>query len=210
MARSYLDSESAVCPVLIAASELPLQGDTPWGLGSDPVDWLSWSALRLAGAGIRPARALITTLRSGQAHVFVDGLDEVPEARPRSRIVSALDYMQREIPSLKICVSSRPATPAAGPLHADVVTHSEMLAVARLLITARQGQGIKPAGIAGRLDFRHPGCPYQLEPLHACLPQLADTTQGTLRDGQTRERVKSAKTTETSRRWSSQTTWHPS
>jgi hypothetical protein len=65
------------------------------------------------------------------------------------------------------------AATAAGTLHADVVTHPEMLAVARLLIATRQGQRVGPIDIAGRLDFPYPGRPHQLEPLYACLSQLA-------------------------------------
>jgi hypothetical protein len=117
MARAYLDSKPADCPVLIAASGFRPLGDVPWALGGDPWGWLSSAAMSLAGAGIRPVRALKTALITGRAHIFVDGLDEIPDARQRSRVADALDYMQRESPGLKICVSARPAgTSTEGPL----------------------------------------------------------------------------------------------
>ena len=56
--------------------------------------------------------------------------------------------------------------------HADVITHPEMLAVARLLVTAQHYPGAMPGSIADRLGFPYPSSPHPLEPLQACLAQL--------------------------------------
>lgn len=65
------------------------------------------------------------------------------------------------------------AIPGPETLHADVITHPEMLAVARLLIGAQQGTAPAPGIIASHLGFSYPGRPHPLEPLNARLPQLA-------------------------------------
>jgi hypothetical protein len=64
------------------------------------------------------------------------------------------------------------AIPGPEMLHADVITHPEMLAVARLLITAQHYQGAMPGRIGDRLGFPYPSSPHPLEPLQACLAQL--------------------------------------
>lgn len=108
LARAYLDSESRDCPVLVAAPGLGPLGDVPWNLGGDPWDWLASAAADLGGTGLHLRRELKTALRTGYAHVFVDGLDEITDTHQRSRVAEALNYMQRESPGLKICVSARP------------------------------------------------------------------------------------------------------
>lgn len=86
----------------------------------------------------------------------------------------------------------RLAATIPGPdiLHADVVTHPEMLAVARLLIAARHSPGTRPGDITGRLGFPYPSRPHPLEPLHACLAWSADIADGTPRDEQKRSRTR--------------------
>jgi hypothetical protein len=83
--------------------------------------------------------------------------------------------------------SRRLAAAIPGPdiLHADVITHPEMLAVARLLIKTRHSPGTRPGDIPGRLGFPYPSRPHPLEPLHARLARLFSITESTLRDGQT-------------------------
>lgn len=49
---------------------------------------------------------------------------------------------------------------------ADVITHPEMLAVARLLISNQHTPGIRPREMAARLGFPYPSRPHPLEPLH--------------------------------------------
>jgi hypothetical protein len=109
MARAYLDSASSVCPVLVAASALPSPGDDPW-------EWLASAAASLAGAGHPTVGFLAATLKTGDAHLFVDGLDEVPDARQRSLITGALGSLAEESPGLKICISARPAYVNVGDL----------------------------------------------------------------------------------------------
>jgi len=82
------------------------------------------------------------------------------------------------------------ASPRPETLHADVITHPEMLAVARMLIRARQSPGATPRDIADRLDFPYPRRPHPLEPLQARLSQLAGTAEGTLRDNEIRARTR--------------------
>jgi hypothetical protein len=52
---------------------------------------------------------------------------------------------------------------------ADVITHPEMLTVARLLILSQRSPGIPPREIAGRLGFPYPSRPHPLDPLQAHL-----------------------------------------
>jgi hypothetical protein len=78
------------------------------------------------------------------------------------------------------------AIPGPEILHADVVTHPEMLAVARLLIKTQHSPGTRPGDIAGRLGFPYPSRPHPREPLHACLARLVSITESTLRDDQNR------------------------
>jgi hypothetical protein len=54
----------------------------------------------------------------------------------------------------------------------DVITHPEMLAVARLLITNRHSARIQPREIATRLGFPYPSTPHPLDPLQNHLSQL--------------------------------------
>ena len=52
-----------------------------------------------------------------------------------------------------------------------MITHPEMLAVARLLITSQRTPGIRPQDIADRLGFPYPGRPHPLDPLRKHLSQ---------------------------------------
>jgi len=56
---------------------------------------------------------------------------------------------------------------------ADVITHPEMLAVARLLIASQRTPGIRPREIAARLGFPYPSRPHPLDPLQNHLSQYA-------------------------------------
>lgn len=69
------------------------------------------------------------------------------------------------------------AIPGPEILHTDVITHPEMLAVTRLLITAQHSPGTRPGDIAGRLGFPYPSRPHPLEPLRTCLSRLAGITE---------------------------------
>jgi hypothetical protein len=51
-----------------------------------------------------------------------------------------------------------------------VITHPEMLAVARLLIESHRNPGIRPASVSGRLGFPCPDQPHLLDPLRDFLP----------------------------------------
>lgn len=102
MARAYLDSASSAWPVLVAASSLPPPGNDPW-------EWLAGAAASLAGARGRTGGFLVTALQAGDAHLFVDGLDEVPDARHRSLIAGTLESLAVEFPWMKVCVTARPA-----------------------------------------------------------------------------------------------------
>jgi hypothetical protein len=53
----------------------------------------------------------------------------------------------------------------------DVITHPEMLAIARLLIISRRTPGIRPRDIADRLGFPYPSRPHPLDPLQEHLSQ---------------------------------------
>jgi hypothetical protein len=59
---------------------------------------------------------------------------------------------------------------------AEVITHPEMLAVARLLISGHRSPGIRPQEITARLGFSYPSSPHPLDPLQNHLFQLASTT----------------------------------
>jgi hypothetical protein len=63
------------------------------------------------------------------------------------------------------------ASPGLEAVLADVITHPEMLAVARLLITSQRTPGIRPQDIADRLGFPYPGLPHPLDPLRKHLSQ---------------------------------------
>jgi hypothetical protein len=65
--------------------------------------------------------------------------------------------------------------PGSQILHADVITHPEMLAVARLLISSQRTPGTRPRDIAGRLGFPYPSRPHPLDPLQNHLSRLAAT-----------------------------------
>jgi hypothetical protein len=56
---------------------------------------------------------------------------------------------------------------------ADVITHPEMLAVARLLLGSQRTPGIGPREIAARLGFLYPSSPHPLDPLQSHLPSYA-------------------------------------
>ena len=68
----------------------------------------------------------------------------------------------------------RLAASAPGPeaVLTDVITHPEMLAVARLLMSSQRSPGIRPRDIAARLGFPYPGQPHPLDPLNKHLSQL--------------------------------------
>ena len=102
MARAYLDSMSSAYPVLVAASMLTSPGDDPW-------EWLASAAASLARAGHATVGFLAAALKAGNAHLFVDGLDEIPGAHQRPAIIGALGSLAEESPWLKICTSARPA-----------------------------------------------------------------------------------------------------
>jgi hypothetical protein len=63
------------------------------------------------------------------------------------------------------------ALPGPGAVLADVITHPEMLAVARLLIASQRPPGIRPGDIPGRLGFPYPSRPHPLDPLQHHLPR---------------------------------------
>ncbi len=52
------------------------------------------------------------------------------------------------------------AIPGPEAVPADVITHPEMLAVARLLISSQRPLGIRPGDIADHLGFRYPSRPH--------------------------------------------------
>jgi hypothetical protein len=63
------------------------------------------------------------------------------------------------------------AIPGPKAVLADVITHPEMLAVARLLILRRRAPGIQPREIAARLGIPYPSIPHPLDPLQNHLSQ---------------------------------------
>jgi hypothetical protein len=63
------------------------------------------------------------------------------------------------------------ATPGPEAVLTDVITHPEMLAIARLLIISRHTPGIRPRDIADRLGFPYPSRPHPLDPLQEHLSQ---------------------------------------
>ena len=65
-----------------------------------------------------------------------------------------------------------PAFPGPGAALTDVITHPEMLAIARLLISGQRTRGIRPGDVADRLGFRYPSRPHPLDPLQASLTGL--------------------------------------
>jgi hypothetical protein len=64
------------------------------------------------------------------------------------------------------------ALPGPETVLADVITHPEMLAVARLLISSHRSPGIRPRDIADHLGFPYPSRPHPLDPLQNHLSQL--------------------------------------
>lgn len=56
------------------------------------------------------------------------------------------------------------ALPGPETVLADVITHPEMLAVARLLIAGHRPPGIQPVEIAARLGFPYLSRPHPLDP----------------------------------------------
>jgi hypothetical protein len=63
------------------------------------------------------------------------------------------------------------AIPGLTAVLADVITHPEMLAIARLLISSQRTHGIWPQDIADRLSFPYPGRPHPLDPIQKhCSP----------------------------------------
>ena len=57
------------------------------------------------------------------------------------------------------------AVPRPEAVLADVITHPEMLAIARLLISSQRTPGIRSKDIADRLGFPYPIRPHLLDPL---------------------------------------------
>lgn len=100
LAQAYVDSLSAVCPILIFASTLPPPGDDLW-------NWLATAAAHLTEGSQDAVDVLAATLKDGCAHLFVDGLDEIRDAGRRFRVAEALAALQSESPELKLCVSTR-------------------------------------------------------------------------------------------------------
>jgi hypothetical protein len=71
------------------------------------------------------------------------------------------------------------AVPRLETVLADVITHPEMLAVARLLISGQRAPGIQQREISDRLGFPYPLRPHPLDPLHSNLssyPPLKETS----------------------------------
>lgn len=64
------------------------------------------------------------------------------------------------------------AIPKLEAVLADVISHPEMLAVARLLIGSQRTPGIRPREIAARLGFPYPSTPHPLDPLQSHLPPV--------------------------------------
>jgi hypothetical protein len=64
------------------------------------------------------------------------------------------------------------AVPGLEAVLADVITHPEMLTVARLLILGRRSPGIPPREIARWLGFPYPSSPHLLDPLQNHLSLL--------------------------------------
>lgn len=62
--------------------------------------------------------------------------------------------------------------PGPGAVLADVITHPEMLAVARLLILCQRAPGAQPREIAARLGIPCPSIPHPLDPPQNHLSQL--------------------------------------
>jgi hypothetical protein len=58
-----------------------------------------------------------------------------------------------------------PCSPGPEAVLTDVITHPEMLSVARLLISSHRSPGIRPWEIAARLGFRYPTSPHPPDPL---------------------------------------------
>lgn len=98
MARAALNSESAVIPLLVPAIALPPPGDDLW----------MWLASAAAYGDLHLAKALVPALTSGDAYVFVDGLDEIGDPRQRYLVASALATACERSPTLKVCITSRP------------------------------------------------------------------------------------------------------
>src|SRR5262245_21506815 len=101
LARAYMESNSARCPVLVAASILRLPGDDPW-------TWLATAAAQQVEGDQQIVDALASILKDGRAHIFVDGLDEIPESHLRFRVVETLSSIIDMRTDLKMCVSTRP------------------------------------------------------------------------------------------------------
>jgi hypothetical protein len=72
------------------------------------------------------------------------------------------------------------ALPGPETVLTDVITHPEMLAVARLLISGQRSRGIRPPEIAARLGFPYPSQPHPLDPLQNHLPQLRRASGDTM------------------------------
>jgi hypothetical protein len=64
------------------------------------------------------------------------------------------------------------ALPGPEVMLADVITHPEMLAIARLLISSQRAPGIRSRDIAVQLAFPYPSSPHPLDPLQNHLSQL--------------------------------------
>lgn len=109
LALEYLRSASRACPVLVQASALPSPGSDPWM-------WLAMTAAGFVGCDHSVASSLAAALEAGRAHLLVDGLDEVADPSQRSRIALMLKTLEGRSPSLRICVSSRPAGAGADGL----------------------------------------------------------------------------------------------
>jgi hypothetical protein len=65
------------------------------------------------------------------------------------------------------------ALPGPEAVLTDVITHPEMLAVARLLISGQRSRGIRPPEIAAWLGFPYPSRPHPLDPLQNHLSSYA-------------------------------------
>jgi hypothetical protein len=72
------------------------------------------------------------------------------------------------------------AIPGPEVVLADVITHPEMLAVARLLTSGQRTAGIRPQEIVARLGFPYPGSPHPLDPLQNHLSQLPRAEGGVM------------------------------
>jgi hypothetical protein len=100
--QACLDGTLAAYPILIRAATIS-------GPASDTSRWLAEAAVQNVGAHrAEIVESLVGAINDGRAHIFIDGLDEIPNARLMIELSGALASLLRQVPRLQICISSRP------------------------------------------------------------------------------------------------------